>query len=142
MYIKLNNGQPEIYSIDKLYRDNPNTSFPNIIGDSFLSDYGIYAYTRPIRPQYDVLVERIIDGVFEQDLNGSWVHTYVIEQLSLEQASANIRTARNKLISNTDFMALSDNIMPSVFADYRQALRDITSQAGFPFAVNWPIAPV
>lgn len=31
--------------------------------------------------------------------------------------------------------------VPTDWADYRQALRDVTSQAGFPQAIDWPVPP-
>jgi len=38
-------------------------------------------------------------------------------------------------------MALSDTKFTPGYATYRQALRDITDQPGFPLFVNWPIKP-
>ena len=43
--------------------------------------------------------------------------------------------------SATDWMALSDVTMSPERATYRQALRDVTDQVGFPDNVTWPIAP-
>jgi len=52
-----------------------------------------------------------------------------------------IRDQRERLLSDTDWMALSDNTMTPEWASYRQALRDITAQEGFPFSVVWPAKP-
>lgn len=52
-----------------------------------------------------------------------------------------IRDQRGHLLSATDWMALSDNTMTPEWATYRQALRDITTQEGFPYSVNWPTKP-
>jgi hypothetical protein len=52
-----------------------------------------------------------------------------------------IRMERDRLISETDWWALSDVTMTDAQSAYRQALRDITSQAGFPESVDWPIKP-
>ena len=41
---------------------------------------------------------------------------------------AELRRQRNKLLSETDYMALSDVTMTDAWKTYRQALRDITSQ--------------
>ena len=41
---------------------------------------------------------------------------------------AELRRQRNKLLSETDYMALSDVTMTDTWKTYRQALRDITSQ--------------
>jgi len=52
-----------------------------------------------------------------------------------------IRKERNRLLSDTDWMALSDVTMSPAWASYRQALRDITAQEGYPYAVIWPTKP-
>jgi hypothetical protein len=58
-----------------------------------------------------------------------------------DRAAAEVRQERNSLIAETDYLALSDNTMTSDMQSYRQALRDIPSQAGFPTNVNWPTKP-
>lgn len=52
-----------------------------------------------------------------------------------------IRAERNSLLAETDYLALSDTTLSSDMAAYRQALRDITSQSGFPTDVTWPTKP-
>jgi len=58
-----------------------------------------------------------------------------------ERLASELRNQRDRLLSDTDWMALSDNTMTPAWASYRQALRDITGQAGFPYSVNWPTKP-
>jgi len=58
-----------------------------------------------------------------------------------DRAAAEVRQERNSLIAETDYLALSDNTMTSDMQSYRQALRDIPSQAGFPTNVTWPTKP-
>ena len=58
-----------------------------------------------------------------------------------DRLSDEIRAKRNKLLAETDYLALSDNTLSSDMAAYRQALRDVTSQAGFPTNVTWPTKP-
>ncbi len=41
----------------------------------------------------------------------------------------------------TDWMASSDVTMSSDMTTYRQALRDVPAQGGFPFSVTWPTKP-
>lgn len=53
-----------------------------------------------------------------------------------------IRSQRNSLLAETDYLALSDTTLTSDMATYRQALRDIPSQAGFPTNVTFPTKPV
>jgi hypothetical protein len=52
-----------------------------------------------------------------------------------------LREYRNKLLEETDVWALSDRTMTAEQTAYRQALRDITDQAGFPTDITWPTKP-
>jgi hypothetical protein len=52
-----------------------------------------------------------------------------------------IRAERNSLLAETDYLALSDTTLSSDMSAYRQALRDITRQSGFPTDVTWPTKP-
>tara|TARA_B110000285_G_C14884501_1_gene495509 strand:+ start:482 stop:793 length:312 start_codon:yes stop_codon:yes gene_type:complete len=45
----------------------------------------------------------------------------------LDYAMKNLRLKRNVLLSETDYLALSDNTMSSAMRTYRQALRDLTN---------------
>lgn len=60
-----------------------------------------------------------------------------------EQLKSAARAKRNKLIADTDFMLIQDYPAPAEQLDavkaYRQSLRDITAQPGFPSAIDWPI---
>ncbi len=51
------------------------------------------------------------------------------------------RAKRNILLTETDYLALSDTTLSSDMATYRQALRDVPSQAGFPDNITWPKKP-
>ena len=62
-----------------------------------------------------------------------------------EERAAEAREKRNALIAETDFMAmpdypLDDEKKAAVLA-YRQALRDVPEQAGFPRQIDWPVKP-
>lgn len=140
MHLKLTNGVPVKYTLGQLRRDNANVSFPKLIPDHILAAYDVYPYTRPDVPDYDHTVNRVVDGAFEQ-VEGNWVLPYVVEQLPQDQAEANVRGKRDMLLQETDWMALTDNTMTEAMASYRQALRDITDQAGFPYSVEWPTKP-
>ena len=104
------------------------------------------------------------DGV-EQDANGNWVEKYVARDMfseytdedgvvhtKAEQETAyqtrlnnreaeSVRTERNKLLADTDWWALSDHTMTQAQIDYRQALRDVPAQDGFPTTITWPTKP-
>jgi hypothetical protein len=54
------------------------------------------------------------------------------------KAAASVRATRDTKLAETDWTALTDVTMAAEMATYRQALRDITAQAGFPNTVEWP----
>ena len=51
-----------------------------------------------------------------------------------------IRNQRNTLLNESDVYALADRITDE-WRTYRQALRDVPSQAGFPDNITWPVKP-
>lgn len=53
----------------------------------------------------------------------------------------NVRIRRGRELEDTDWWASTDLTMTSEQIAYRQALRDITDQAGFPDNVTWPTKP-
>ena len=59
--------------------------------------------------------------------------------------AAEIKVKRDRLLSETDWTQLGDVGFPlkilEDWQDYRQALRDITKQDGFPFEITWPTPP-
>ena len=144
MHLKLTNGVPAKYTLGQLRRDNPQTSFPKLIPDGLLASYDVYPYTRPVAPEYDSLTHRLTDGVFEQ-VDGAWVLPYVVEQQPLEQAERNIRSRRDGLLQETDWIVIKSyergQNIPAEWELYRQTLRDITEQTGFPYSVVWPTKP-
>jgi hypothetical protein len=60
-----------------------------------------------------------------------------------EEKAAEIRAERDALLAATDWTQLPDvpEAIREAYAVYRQALRDIPEQAGFPDDVQWPIKP-
>jgi hypothetical protein len=63
------------------------------------------------------------------------------EELAAEQAAA-VRAERNEKLAASDWTQLADSTADKgAWATYRQALRDITAQAGFPWAITWPTQP-
>lgn len=62
-------------------------------------------------------------------------------QKDAEQAKG-VREERNRKLTETDWTQLADAPVNSVaWSNYRQALRTLPEQAGFPFNVQWPKQP-
>ena len=65
--------------------------------------------------------------------------------IDLDAIAADVRSTRNRMLTDTDYLVnpdypISDADREAVKA-YRQALRDITKQDGFPLEVVWPEKP-
>jgi hypothetical protein len=87
------------------------------------------------------------DGV--EQVDGRWFTKYSVADLDdeakaakdAEQAKA-MREQRNQKLKDTDWTQVADAPGDkAAWATHRQALRDITSQAGFPWDINWPAQP-
>jgi len=156
LLVKTSNGQVEQfpYTLGDLRRDNPQTSFPKKIGDAILASHGIYHVMPETQPEYDPLVQVLVrdpephnketavdEETGETYKTGRWVIGYTVENKPLDQAQTAVRNKRDRLLADTDWMALSDNTMTPDWAAYRQALRDVTAQEGYPYAVIWPTQP-
>ena len=58
-----------------------------------------------------------------------------------EQAKS-VRATRGEKLADSDWTQVADApVDKAVWATYRQALRDITAQSGFPWTITWPDAP-
>lgn len=59
-----------------------------------------------------------------------------------EHAARNVRSRRDSMLAETDWTQLADSTIDDasmvLWQSYRQALRDIPQQAGFPLDVEWP----
>jgi hypothetical protein len=58
-----------------------------------------------------------------------------------DRAAAEVREERDDKLAATDWRASSDLTLSTEWATYRQALRDVPAQAGFPNTITWPTEP-
>lgn len=67
------------------------------------------------------------------------------EEEKLTEARQSVRSKRDSLISDTDYLLCADYPISAEDLEavkaYRQALRDVPQQEGFPFEVVWPELP-
>ena len=146
MYIKVTNGIPTKYTIGELRRDNPNTSFPKQIPASVLADYDVYPYALQDVGPINYETHEVVDGNIEQ-VDGVWTQLRSAQQRSSDDVSQTMRFKRNQLLADTDWTVLQDSpLTDAQTADwviYRQALRDITDHANFPYLndADWPTKP-
>lgn len=150
MYVKTQNNEivKYPYSVEQFRTDNPNTSFPAEVSDDLLAEHDVYPVGYQPAPAYDPATQRMVVSSQPSLIDGSWVLTKSIEDKTAEQITAytaskesEVRTHRNTLLAETDWCALSDVTMSADMTSYRQALRDVPEQAGFPHSVTWPTKP-
>ena len=136
-----------------------NTSFPRVWDESVLDHIGVdpvFESPTPATTRYQTAFK---SGV--KQLNGKWVWAWTIgptftsneEATAAEQQAAHVkriddeqaarvRADRDKRLADTDWTQVADaQVDKAVWATYRQALRDVPAQAGFPHDVTWPDQP-
>jgi hypothetical protein len=155
MHALIENGavQRYPYSIEELKRLNPNVSFPVNGNDASLEAFNVFRVYFSTPPENLPRTSVAEEGVPVYDAEaGRWAQTWLVrektaEELAAEEqgAAAAVRYERNLLIANCDWTQLDDtpitNAKKLEWATYRQALRDIPDQAGFPWEVVWPVEP-
>jgi hypothetical protein len=145
MYVKLANGAASVFpfNLGDLRQEHPNTSFPSPISNSVLAEYNVYPVTIATPPQYDNKTHRAVQGV--ANVSGTWVQTWTLKELPFEQASSNVRGHRNYLLAESDWTQLPDSPLnldaKGAWQLYRETLRMIPQQQGFPWNVTWPPEP-
>ena len=137
------------YTTGDLKRANPQTSFPSQISDASLLEYGVHRVFFATQPE--VTATQVLEEgapVFSTE-DQRWTQTFTVRDMSAEEvASRNdaqavqVRAERNTKLVASDWTQLADSTADkAAWAAYRQALRDITAQAGFPWTIDWPAQP-
>lgn len=126
----------------------PNTSFPQPLTPDVIDGFGfdpVLEGPQPtLVPPYQYAQR---DGVVE--VNGQWFTHYIAVTPSDEQKAAMdaaqgklVRDDRNARLAACDWTQLPDApVDRDIWAAYRQDLRDVSSQPGFPWNVEWPLPP-
>lgn len=137
MYALIENGEITRINI-QLPTSIGNTSIP--AGATGLEEFGLYPIVGNEPSHTDR--ERIAGPQYVFD--GAQVNrVFTVEAIPDDEKARQVRAERNDKLADTDWTQakdIPDNIS-SVWATYRQALRDVPAQAGFPWTVQWPTQP-
>jgi len=135
----------------------PNTSLPQQLSESLINELGAdVVFEGPQATGGTVYQYSQYAGV--EQIDGKWYTKYILgpvftdneESTAAEQEAAYkvlkdaeqakaVREQRNKLLADSDWTQLADAPVDSaIWTAYRQALRDVTKQDGFPFNIVWP----
>jgi hypothetical protein len=142
MYVKVLDSGSVIfpYPLASLRLKHPSVSFPTVIDEETLAQYSVYPVIAVQAPSYEPLTHSATSTV--EKVNGQWTQVWKVTELEREAAEANIRMSRNQLLQSCDWTQLADSAVDkATWAAYRQELRDISLQSGFPWSVAWPQSP-
>ena len=134
----------EVLSDKEFRRRHKNTSFSRLLDEDLLDAFDTdIVFEGPQHQGPPPYSQTYRDGI--EEINGKWYTKYSIRQQDKKQIdyhqAENIRNRRDTLIKESDWRAVSDRELEPEWKEYRQALRDITKQEGFPHDVEWPIDP-
>ena len=137
------------YFLEELRSDNPQTSFPLEMSAEELAEWGVFAVEEEMPPAYNEQIESIVIDA-PALVKGKWIRGWLVTPASEEEIehrtlikTDQVRIERNRYLSNSDFTQLNDypgsTSKLAQFTQFRQALRDLPAQPGFPWDVIWPL---
>jgi len=127
---------------------HPNTGFPQVLVEEILDAFGadpVFNGPQAQPTRYQVAYR---DGV--EQVDGKWYTKFAVADMGDEakaaldeQQAASIRSERSRRLAESDWTQVEDSpVDKAAWATYRQALRDVPTQSGFPWDVAWPTQPV
>jgi hypothetical protein len=153
MFVKLEGDQPSKYPIteENLKILFPNHTFPNIYTPDFVKSlgFGMYEFTQIPYQEYPNIADEDFPTLGS---NGIYYQRWIVrpmteserETATFERARK-VRVERMLSLSRCDWTQLPDTGLSEEsrtnWTLYRQKLRDLPQQEGFPWAVTWPIPP-
>lgn len=153
MLAKIENGKVTEYPVTpyELRKKHPNTSFPRDFNTADLSSFGYVSVVETLPPSFNAATEAVTEGT-PALVNSVWTQRW--EKTNLSQAEIDrkatddrqanersVRAERDNKLAETDYLALSDATLTDAMKAYRQALRDVPAQSGFPDNITWPTKP-
>jgi hypothetical protein len=126
---------------------HPNTSFPLQLTIGLLNEFGADPVLNGAQAQPTRYQVAYRDGV--EEINGQWFTKFSVADMDADAIAAvdasqadSIRAERNRKLTASDWTQVDDApVDKAAWATYRQALRDVPLQSGFPWDVNWPTEP-
>lgn len=132
--------------VTDLARAFPNVSIPMFPSPEDLDALGVDPILEGPQPQLTRYQSALRSGPDEFEGRWFWVYNVVdwaddAIAAATEQQWKSVRDERNRKLYASDWTQLPDApVDASVWAAYRQALRDVTNQSD-PYAITWPEVP-
>ena len=124
-----------------------NTSFPPQLSESLLNDMGADVVFEGPQAQPTRYQTAYRNGA--EQINGKWYTKWAVADMDDDAKAATdarqadaVRATRNQKLKVSDWTQVADApVDQAAWATYRQALRDVPAQVGFPWNVVWPTEP-
>jgi hypothetical protein len=126
---------------------HPDTSFPPQLTVELLNSFGADPVLNGPQAQPTRYQVAFRDGV--EEINGQWFTKFSVADMDADAIAAvdasqadSVRAERNRKLTASDWTQVADApVDQTAWAAYRQALRDVPTQASFPWDVTWPTEP-
>ena len=153
MLIRLENGQPVGHPVlEETFRAlYPEMLFPPLLTPEITEPLGFGLFDFTHAPALDDPYDKLVEAPPARDAAGIWRQLWQIvpmteaERAAADENAANsVRHARDLKLRESDFSQLADAptwVDRAAWAAYRQVLRDLPIQQGFPWQITWPTPP-
>jgi hypothetical protein len=133
-----------IFDAEPTQWDADNYCYARRLTDEQVAHFGVHKKQIVTPPYHDPATQLLEEGPAVL-VDGVWTQNYIVSDLGADASAEKVhaqwivvRAERNKLLADCDWTQLPDaSADAAAWAVYRQALRDITSQAN-PFNIVWP----
>ena len=130
-----------------LFNLSKSVSLPYNPSPALLSKYDVVVVEASPKPDVDH-TKNVTEGS-PAAIEGKWVQQWLVSPASereiIERTEAeltSVKRRRNELLQSSDWTQLPDvNVDKEAWADYREKLRQLKYQPGFPWGVIWPVPP-
>lgn len=135
------------YTLTDLRRETPGTSFPEQIDDATAASFGVVPVEPSTPPPENFKTNLKRTAILKGD---NWVEEWLEAPATSQQikertaiAANDARLKRNQLLTECDWTQLPDapTLDSNSWAAYRQGLRNVPEQQGFPWNIVWPELP-
>lgn len=140
------------YTLDMFREENRSISLPRALNNAFLATNKVFPVYTADKPEHDPITQATV--LDQTPIHGEqgWTIGWTVKDKSQEQITQEteakaqqIRKIRDQLLTDCDWVTVratdTNTAIPQEWLDYRQALRDVSSQTDFPHVVVWPTDP-
>jgi hypothetical protein len=112
-----------------------------------LASYGVQRVFFSTPPE--ITATQVLEEATPVFADDRWTQVWAVRGMTAEEIATRnnaqaeqVRAERNAKLTASDWTQVADApVDQAAWATYRQALRDISAQNGFPWTVDWPVAP-